>query len=51
MTTISDIAALEALYGAPVERSLTLVTMSLTPLYRRWFGASRFVVLSSVGPE
>lgn len=51
MKTIDDIAALEALYDAPVPASLTKVTPVITPLYRRWIDTSRFVILSTVGPE
>jgi PPOX class probable FMN-dependent enzyme len=51
MRTIDDIAALEALYDAPVPASLTKVAPTLTPLYRRWIGAARFCILSTVGPE
>ena len=50
-TAISDIAALEALYGEPNPRSLEKVADRITPLYREWIEASRFVVLSTVGPE
>ncbi|PIV76392.1 MAG: pyridoxamine 5'-phosphate oxidase [Rhodobacteraceae bacterium CG17_big_fil_post_rev_8_21_14_2_50_65_11] len=51
MQTIDTIAALEALYDAPVPASLTKVTTRMTPLYRRWIEAAGFVVLSTVGPE
>jgi len=51
MQTIDTIAALEALYDAPVPASLTKVTTRMTPLYRRWIEAARFVVLSTDGPE
>ena len=51
MNTIKSIEALETLYGAPVERSLTKVKTHVTPLYREWIKASRFMVLSTVGPE
>ncbi len=51
MDTITDIARLEALYGAPGETSLTKVARRITPLYRDWIGAARFVVLATVGPE
>ncbi|NKX43031.1 MSMEG_1061 family FMN-dependent PPOX-type flavoprotein [Roseicyclus persicicus] len=51
MRIVEDIAALEALYDAPVPTSLTKVVDRLTPLYRRWIGASRFCILTSVGPE
>lgn len=48
---IDDVAALEALYGTPGEASLAKVARRMTPLYRRWIMASRFCVLSTVGPE
>ena len=51
MHQVSDIAALEALYGPPAEASLIKVTDYLTPEYRTWIGASRFCVLSTIGPE
>lgn len=51
MRKIDDIGTLEALYDAPVPASLTKVTPRITPLYRRWLEASRFCVLSTVGPE
>lgn len=51
MQTIDRIADLEALYDAPVPTSLTKVVRQMTPLYRQWIGAARFVVLSTVGPE
>ncbi len=47
---VDDIAALEALYGPPGEASLRKVTDRLTPLYSKWIAASRFCVLSTVGP-
>jgi PPOX class probable FMN-dependent enzyme len=51
MQTIDDIETLEALYGAPSGTALAKVAKGLTPLYRRWIDASRFCVLSTVGPE
>lgn len=48
---IETMEELEALYGAPNPLSLTKVTPRLTPLYRKWIEASRFVVVSTVGPE
>lgn len=51
MQTITDIASLEALYDMPSPGSLTKVATRMTPLYRRWIDAARFVVLSTVGPE
>ena len=50
METIDDIASLEALYDTPSHRSLIKVTKQITPAYRRWIEASRFCVLSTVGP-
>ena len=48
---VRDIAALEALYGTPGEASLIKVAPRLTPLYAKWILASRFCVVSTVGPE
>ncbi|UWQ18407.1 pyridoxamine 5'-phosphate oxidase family protein [Jannaschia sp. M317] len=50
MPQITTLAALDALYGPPVPAALTKVSDHLTPLYRQWIGAARFVVLSTVGP-
>ncbi|EAQ04739.1 pyridoxamine 5'-phosphate oxidase family protein [Pseudooceanicola batsensis HTCC2597] len=49
--TITDIETLEAIYGDPVPRSITKVLDHLSPCYCRWIEASRFVILSTVGPE
>ena len=51
MQLIETVEALEAIYGEPVPASLTKVARRMTPMYRQWIEASRFVVLSSVGPE
>ncbi|MGI3168351.1 pyridoxamine 5'-phosphate oxidase family protein [Pseudooceanicola sp. C21-150M6] len=51
MQAISDMSELEGLYGEPVRRSIDKVLTRLTPSYQRWIAASRFVILSSVGPE
>lgn len=51
MAKIDTIAALEALYDAPVPASLTKVADHLTPLYRAWIEGSRFCVVSTVGPN
>ncbi|MEM7643814.1 MAG: pyridoxamine 5'-phosphate oxidase family protein, partial [Pseudomonadota bacterium] len=48
---ITDIPTLEALYGTPGRASLDKVATALTPLYRRWIDASRFCILSTIGPE
>ncbi|NDU99405.1 pyridoxamine 5'-phosphate oxidase family protein [Pseudoroseicyclus tamaricis] len=51
MQVIDSIPALEALYGRPGEAALLKVTDHLTEEYRRWIAASRFTILSTVGPE
>lgn len=51
METITSIEALEALYDAAIPKALEKVATNLTPLYRQWINSSRFVVLSTVGPE
>ena len=51
MQTIDTIDALEALYDTPVPASLTKMTKRMTPCYRQWIDASRFVILSTVGAE
>jgi PPOX class probable FMN-dependent enzyme len=51
MRIVEDIAALEALYDAPVPTALSKVADRLTPLYRQWIETARFCVLSTVGPE
>lgn len=51
MQTIKNIQDLEALYDAAVPASLTKVARRITPLYRQWIEASRFLVISTVGSE
>ena len=51
MTPIKTLAELEAIYGKPVPRSIEKVVTTMTPHYRAWIEASRFVVISTVGPE
>ncbi len=52
MKLIEDIAALEAIYDrAPSPAAMRKVARRMTPLYRKWIMASRFCILSSVGPE
>lgn len=52
MKVIETIAALEALYPAkPSEPATIKVTDRLTPSYRAWIAASRFCIVSTVGPE
>ena len=48
---ITDIAQLEALYGAPARMTLAKVTDHLTPAYHAWISRSRFCVLTTVGPD
>ena len=51
MEIIDTIGALEGLYDAPLPSPLAKVQSGLTPKYRDWIGAARFLVLSTVGPE
>lgn len=51
LEVIKTEAELEAIYGKPVKASLTKVVDHLTPEYRAWITASKFCVLSTVGPE
>ena len=51
MTPITSLDQLDEIYDAAVPTSLEKVATRLTPLYRRWIEASRFVILSTVGPE
>lgn len=51
MDFIESEAALEAFYGTPGEASLVKVADRLTPTYRSWIMASRFCVLTTIGPE
>ncbi|MEL6435296.1 MAG: pyridoxamine 5'-phosphate oxidase family protein [Pseudomonadota bacterium] len=51
MHTIKDVAELEALYDDIKPLSLGKVASHVTPNYRRWIEASRFVVVATVGPE
>lgn len=51
MEPIKSVGVLETLYEAVNPRSLTKVVTQMTPLYRTWIEASRFCILSTVGPE
>ena len=51
MQWIENIAELEKMYGQPGSASLNKVAQAMTPLYRKWIMASRFCVLSTVGPD
>ena len=51
METINSMDALEALYGTPSALAMDKVRKTITPAYRTWIEASRFCVLSTVGPD
>lgn len=51
MNSINTLEELEALYDTPLPATLAKVQTQLTPHYRTWLMASRFVVLTTVGPE
>ncbi|MCK8464497.1 pyridoxamine 5'-phosphate oxidase family protein [Aliiroseovarius sp. S1339] len=51
MDFIATLQDLEAHYGTPGEASLVKVARHLTPTYRKWIMASRFCVLTTVGPD
>ena len=51
MDSVKTIAELEEIYGEPIPASITKVCARLTPNYRKWIEASRFLILSTVGPE
>ncbi|WP_208351656.1 pyridoxamine 5'-phosphate oxidase family protein [Pseudaestuariivita rosea] len=51
MDFITSIDDLEKLYGAPRPEATRKVAHQMTSEYRRWIMASRFCVLSTVGPE
>lgn len=51
MRRIESVADLEALYGAPGVPALAKVAGQMTPLYRKWIMASKFCVISTVGPD
>lgn len=51
MQFIDSIEALEVQYGQPGAASIRKVVYQMTPLYRRWIMASKFCVISTVGPE
>ncbi|MEM6729881.1 MAG: pyridoxamine 5'-phosphate oxidase family protein [Pseudomonadota bacterium] len=51
MDDITSIEELEAIYGAPDPLSIAKVATRLTPEYAAWIEASRFAVLSTVGPD
>lgn len=48
---ITSVEQLEALYGTPVDRSLTKEIEHISPHYRQFIRAAPFVVVATVGPE
>ncbi|MGB7316778.1 MAG: pyridoxamine 5'-phosphate oxidase family protein [Planktotalea sp.] len=48
---MNSISELEAIYGDAAPKSLSKVVTKVTPHYRTWIEASRFVVVSTVGAE
>lgn len=51
MQAVTSVKDLEALYDVVNPLSLDKVARQITPRYRQWIEASRFVILSTVGPE
>jgi PPOX class probable FMN-dependent enzyme len=51
MQPIADIETLESHYGAVSPAARDKVAARLTPCYRQWIEASRFAVLSTIGPD
>ncbi len=51
MKFIETLDDLHALYGTPGAASLKKVANRMTPEYRVWIMASKFCILSTVGPE
>jgi PPOX class probable FMN-dependent enzyme len=51
MPKVTDIAQLEAIYGAPAKASLIKVANHVTPLSAKWIAASRLCVIATVGSD
>ena len=51
MQAIKSIEELEAVYGTVSAAAVDKVLPHLSPLYQKWIGASRFMILSTVGPS
>lgn len=51
MEPIRTTTQLDEIYGPPVPASLAKVVDRITPAYRRWIDAARFVVVGTVGPD
>ena len=49
--SVTDLAALEALFGDVAPPSLTKETDSLHPVYVRWLAQARFALLATSGPR
>lgn len=49
--TVTDLAALEALFGETAEVSIRKEVPYLHPVYRQWIEASPFAVLATHGPD
>ncbi|MGI4843343.1 MAG: pyridoxamine 5'-phosphate oxidase family protein [Janthinobacterium lividum] len=48
---VTDLASLEALFGAVAPASLAKETDSLHPVYARWLAQARFALLATSGPQ
>lgn len=48
---ITDLAALEALFGPPAQPSIAKEADGLHPVYARWIGNARFALLATSGPN
>lgn len=51
MDKIETIEALEQLYDAAVPAALDKVRTFVSPLYKEWISASKFLILSTAGPK
>jgi PPOX class probable FMN-dependent enzyme len=51
MQTIHSIEELASLYDSVVPGAITKVCDHLTPQYQKWINGTRFLILSTVGPE
>ena len=48
---ITDLAALEALFGKVAQPSIAKEADSLHPVYARWIANARFAILATAGPD
>ncbi|NKB99500.1 MAG: pyridoxamine 5'-phosphate oxidase family protein [Pseudomonadales bacterium] len=51
MDAVKTLEELESIYDATVPGAITKVSTRITPLYQQWIDASRFLILSTIGPE